>query len=177
MPTWKKIDGYDNYSVSDDGRIRNDKSGRIKATSHESKGRLYRQVGLYSNGIGKTHSIHRLVAKAFIPNPNNMVEVNHKDGNPENNNADNLEWCTHKENIEHGWRTGLYKPIKGRPSPLKGRPNPNAGLPRVKVMCVETGIVYDSIAIAQRETGANHIYDVVTGVQQTSNGLHFVRVE
>lgn len=176
MSIWKKIEGYDNYSVSDDGKIRNDKSGNVKATSHESKGRVYRQVSLYSNGTGRTFTVHKLVAKAFIPNPNNRKEINHKDGNPENNNVNNLEWCTHKENIDHAWRTGLCKPIKGRPSPMKGRPNPNGGLPRVKVMCVETGKIYNSIKEAQDDTGATHIYDVVTGLQHSSNGLHFTRV-
>lgn len=175
MPTWKQIPDT-HYSVSDSGEVRNEKTGRIKRLQHESDNRRYKYVDLYDGaGKRKRKFVHRLVCEAFLDKPDNDCEVNHKDGNPENNNVDNLEWCSHKENCQHAWRTGLIKPYRG-PSPLKGRKNPNAGPPRVKVMCVETGIVYDSVAIAERETGATHIYDILCGTQTKSKGLHFVKV-
>ena len=58
---------------------------------------------------GKNRNIHRVIAETFIPNPNNLPCVNHKDGNKQNNRVDNLEWCTHSENTLHSFRTGLQK--------------------------------------------------------------------
>ena len=57
----------------------------------------------------KNRNIHRVIAETFIPNPNNLPCVNHKDGNKQNNRVDNLEWCTHSENTLHSFRTGLQK--------------------------------------------------------------------
>lgn len=62
----------------------------------------YQNVVLCKNGNSYNKIIHRLVAQAFIPNPNNLPEVNHKDGNKANNHVDNLEWITHRENVSHG---------------------------------------------------------------------------
>lgn len=62
----------------------------------------YLFIGLYKNKVGKPFLIHRLVAKAFIPNPQNLPQVNHKDENPKNNRVENLEWCTAKYNNNYG---------------------------------------------------------------------------
>lgn len=79
----------------------------------------------YLRGViaGKDEYIHRLVAKAFVPNPRGLKEVNHKDGNKENNNADNLEWCTRSENNRHAFKTGLrnYEELKD----MAKRPRPS----------------------------------------------------
>ena len=67
----------------------------------------YRRVVLMKNGKQINALVHRLIAQTFIPNPENKPEVNHKDGNKENNSVFNLEWCTHKENVHHAIETGL----------------------------------------------------------------------
>ena len=67
----------------------------------------YLGVRIYKNLKGKTFKIHRLVAQAFIPNPNNLLQVNHIDGDKENNRVDNLEWCTCEENMKHSYKIGL----------------------------------------------------------------------
>lgn len=72
----------------------------------------YISVSLCKDGIEKTFNVHRLVAKTFIQNPNNLPEVNHIDGNKENNCVDNLEWVTRSENMQHSLKTGLFKPKK-----------------------------------------------------------------
>lgn len=74
----------------------------------------YFQINLYINGKCKTFMLHRLVANAFIPNPNNLPCVNHIDGNKLNNQLSNLEWVTHKDNMRHAFRTGLVRPATGK---------------------------------------------------------------
>lgn len=112
---WKNIDGYEGiYQVSNLGRVRSldrrvwnyTKKGRI-LKSH-SNGHGYQNVSLYNeNKIEKHAYIHILVAKAFIPNPNNYEQVNHKDFNKANNNVENLEWVSRKQNMLH-YRQSLY---------------------------------------------------------------------
>jgi hypothetical protein len=96
---WKSIREYPNYKVSNFGRIKNE-SGRFLKPKSKKGG--YRQVSLCKSGIVKDFQVHRLVAIAFIPNPMNLSDVNHKDENPANNRVENLEWCTHKYNLNYG---------------------------------------------------------------------------
>ena len=103
---WRKIEGYDYYMVSNCGRVlslknRHGKKQMLKIKTNDNG---YCSVGLYLNKKCKYHFVHRLVAQAFIPNPNNYPEVNHKDERPENNCVENLEWCTHQYNINYGNR-------------------------------------------------------------------------
>jgi hypothetical protein len=94
---WKQIDEYENYEVSSFGNIRNKNTGRILKAANIGG---YYCVGL-SKGKTKTFSVHQLVAKAFIENPENKQQVNHKDKNGLNNNINNLEWCNNQENSIH----------------------------------------------------------------------------
>ena len=104
MEIWTDIENYEGlYQISNKGRVRNSRSGRIliqKIKKRDSNS--YRLIVLSKDNVQKCHSIHRLVAKAFLPNPNNLPCVNHKDENGENNNVKNLEWCTHKYNTNYG---------------------------------------------------------------------------
>lgn len=123
---WKDINGYEGlYQVSNFGRVKS--LARIRKTRKDSNGKQgsyqykgcilkqknrktnvksleYYQVTLSKNGTQKMFSPHRLVAEAFIPNPNNKPYVNHIDGNGKNNNVDNLEWTTNRENQNHAVR-------------------------------------------------------------------------
>jgi len=93
---WKNIENYETYSVSDLGNVRNDKTGRSLKPRKDTSG--YFIVDLCKNGIVKTFKIHRLVALAFIENPENKLCVDHLDGNPQNNSIANLRWATTTEN-------------------------------------------------------------------------------
>lgn len=103
---WKDVEGYEgHYQISSLGRVRNlSKLKRYHNTIFIGKvgGWGYRTVELYKGKTKSSFLIHRLVAKAFIPNPYNLPYVNHKDENKLNNCADNLEWCTPKYNVNYG---------------------------------------------------------------------------
>lgn len=99
MMNWKVISNYDEYEISDTGIVRRCKNKKVLKYNKTKGG--YLRVTLYKNGKPKHLSVHRLVAIHFIPNPNFLPEVNHKDNNPTNNNVDNLEWCTAQYNSRH----------------------------------------------------------------------------
>jgi hypothetical protein len=115
MARWKDIAGYEGlYRVSDKGDILalpkivregnrqyTMKEKLLKVSTRGKHGAEYRFVVLTKNGIPKAFSIHRIVAEAFIPNPDGLPEVNHKDENTFNNAVENLEWCTRRYNIEY----------------------------------------------------------------------------
>lgn len=103
----KPIENCHQYFISNFGKVYSQRSGRLKELKQftDSKGH-YMMIGLIdNNGNRKKYLVHRLVAKAFIPNPNNLPEVNHKDKNKQNNHVNNLEWCTRKENLEDSYTT------------------------------------------------------------------------
>lgn len=106
---WKDIKGYENlYQVSNFGNVKSfyNKSHLLKLKPDKYG---YISVTLVKEKKKKRKRVHRLVAEAFIENTNNYLVINHIDGNKQNNNVNNLEWCTQKHNIEEAWRLGLSK--------------------------------------------------------------------
>jgi hypothetical protein len=100
------IPGYEGwYEVDREGNVfsicRKNRILRKNYIAYSRKHTPYKRVRLQKNGISQHKLVHRIVAETFIPNPNNLSQVNHKDKNSLNNHADNLEWCTGQENVEH----------------------------------------------------------------------------
>ena len=94
---WKDVDGWeDRYMVSNTGKVYSKIKNCIRKTAYTNDG--HEVVMLARNGKQFGTFVHRLVAKAFIPNPDNLPIINHKDENPANNNVNNLEWCTYSYN-------------------------------------------------------------------------------
>ena len=146
---WKNIDSCPGYKVSNTGKVKSIErkvwNGKVYGTHRErilkprKNNNGYLQVVLSIKGKIKFMLVHRLVCDAFIPNPNNFPDVNHKDENPSNNNINNLEWCSRKYNINYGTRNErLAKKLSK------------------KVKCIETGIVYPSTRDVERKLGFNH---------------------
>lgn len=96
---FKKIEDYPRYSVNKKGDVRNDLTGRMLKRRTSGKG--YFCYNLYNDEGNKNKTIHRLVAQAFIPNPNNLPMVDHIDADKSNNNVDNLRWVTNYQNLNH----------------------------------------------------------------------------
>lgn len=115
---WLPVVGYEEaYEVSNLGNVRSlsggHRGGKVLKQSNNKRGYLF--VGLYKNGKSTPSITHRIVAKAFIPNPENKPQVNHKDGVRSNNIVTNLEWNTQSENIKHSFDVlGRVPVIKGR---------------------------------------------------------------
>lgn len=108
---WKTVvyqgNVFDNFEVSNLGRIRNVKTGTLYKQHINKTGYPQVCVSLGSRSKKKIFKIHKAVAETFIPNPENKPEVNHKDGNKVNSRIDNLEWATYSENSQHAWDNGL----------------------------------------------------------------------
>lgn len=139
---WKDIKGYEGlYQVSNLGRVKSFKTNKRKyeykymSLVIDKKG--YLTVSLCGNHKRKTYKVHRLVSQAFIPNQEGKTQVNHIDGNKQNNRVDNLEWCTNGENGIHAYKNGL-------------RPNVRT------VRCITTGEKYYSTREAGRLTNTDH---------------------
>lgn len=96
---FKQIIGFENYSVNENGVVVNTLTNHIKLPCYNNRGYLF--VDLYKHNKRHREYVHRIVANAFIPNPQNKPYINHIDGNPHNNSVINLEWCTPIENVEH----------------------------------------------------------------------------
>ena len=138
MEEWHTIPDFPNYEITETGKIRHKEKKKIRKASPSKRG--YPVVSLRKDGKQYIRTIHILVARTFIPNPENKPEVNHKDGNKWNYRLNNLEWVTSRENKIHARKTGLHK---------------SDGQKRVAQFDKNGTIIctFDSATLASKETG------------------------
>jgi len=160
---WKDVVGYEGYyKVSNLGSV----MGLARIVPRKRYGEIYlyperermlkfhiNKKGYVITSLSKNDKeikpqVHRLVAIAFIPNHDNKPQVNHKDGNKQNNHVDNLEWVTNQENIDHSWKTGLRLNEFLERSKIRS----------ITVLDTETGIFYDNMKGASASLGKNEKY-------------------
>jgi hypothetical protein len=159
--TWKDIQGYEGlYQVSDLGKVKSTKFGRVKILKLKKDKRGYYRARLWKDNVLKTYSTARLVATNFIPNPENKATVNHIDGIKTNNCVTNLEWNTSSENQLHAYKTGLRFPYDH-----KGEAHPNAKLDNEKVECIRflwnTGRISKTAIAKIYKVSPRNIYGVI----------------
>lgn len=184
MEIWKDIPGYNGlYQVSNLGNVKRKQKTYFCGTRNNTKrvleerliigdiARGYKRVGLYNNKKHKRFMVHRLVAQAFIPNPDNKPQIDHIDGNRLNNTVKNLRWVTMKENNNNPI-TLKRKSIAAIGNHMTGRFGALHPTSK-KVLCIETGSVFGGIAEAERITGAKHISSVCRGIRKTAGGYHW----
>ena len=181
---WKDIEGYEGlYQVSSLGRVKsfdrqityNTKTG---TRTRIEKGKIRKQqvtnnylgVQLKNNNISKPKrcNVHRLVAQAFIPNPDNLPCINHRDENKQNNHVDNLEWCTQKYNLNYGTRNEKVS------TALTNRKDHSKPVVQLD-MLGNTIEQFVSISEASRQTGilTQQIYQVCNGKAKSAKGFKF----
>ena len=155
---WKQINNFPMYFINTKGDVLSLRSPTPKYMKPRINTTGYYQVMLFDGEKVVPKCLHRLLAAAFIPNPNNLPYVNHIDGNKQNNALYNLEWCTASYNIKHAYDMGLLKSTRA-----------------IKVICVETNTEYESINKAGIQTGISEssICAVCKGKRKTAGGYHW----
>ena len=138
---WADIEGYESlYAISSKGRCWSYKTKKFLKETINNDG--YLRFSLFKNGKHKRYLAHRLVAKSFVDNPNQYPEINHINENVKDNCAENLEWCTHKQNINYGSRNKKVS--------IALKNNQNSAK---RVQNIDTLNIYDSLTKAEKETG------------------------
>ncbi len=190
---WKDIAGYEGlYKISNYGEVYSVRLQRLLKEWSSNEG--YRKVDLNKNGERTHFLVHRLVGESFVPNPDKLPCINHKDENPKNNRYDNLEWCTYKYNCNYGghnkriseskkgcipWNKGLTKTDKRVASYIRyGKENHNYG--RVpswskSVRCIELNKTFVSVSEAARKMNIRNQYirNACNGKQKKCRGYRW----
>lgn len=185
---WKAIEGTNGrYEVSNTGKVRSlnyGGHGKMRELTPVEDKKGYYRLRITSDGKSQTKKVHRLVAAAFVPNPDNKPEVNHIDGNKKNNRSDNLEWVTARENTIHAYQAGLKEKTRSHCrqmgqtiGKIKLAEYREARKTPVTATRLSDGAVfeYESQTAAAKETrtAQANIHKVLSGQRKSANGYVF----
>lgn len=175
MEIWKAIEGTDGiYEVSNTGKVRSNNyrmTGKTRVLAYQTDRKGYARIRVKNKAFPyKTFKIHRVVAEAFVPNPENKPQVNHINGNKLDNRAENLEWVTNLENASHAVEHNLWGNV------FKAATKTNE---QRKTAIIATNIktgektYFSSMNEAERAIGTKHINAVISGKRKQASGYYF----
>lgn len=174
MEIWKTLPGTKGMiEISNEGRVRSFLRGeeRILKTQTDQKG--YQRFSITIDRHKTTHKLHREVAKAFVPNDNNLPQVNHKNGNKKDNTATNLEWVSNLENARHAIENGLWANVFEASRKTAERLRKPIVAYRIAEGAYDFRF-YRSIGEAERDLDSRHICDVLKGKREKVKGWGFL---
>lgn len=162
---WMNINGYEDYQISNYGRVKSLKNGKERMLSPRLRRDGYLDVNLWENGKQKFYQVHRLVAEYFVPGYQEGYVVNHIDEDKTNNVASNLEWISQRQNTIHGTA------IERRVCTYHSNRNKT-------VYCTELDMTFKTQAEAARYFGVTGptIYKVLAGIRNTVKGYHLIYI-
>lgn len=170
MEIWKPIAGTKGFiEVSNQGRARSLLRGEPRVLKPQVDNKGYHRIRVTVEREKMSYKVHREIAKAFIPNPNNLPQVNHKDGDKNNNSVDNLEWITNRDNAHHAIENGLWDSV------IEGsrRENERRKRPVIGHFTPDICRRFESVADAERYIGSRHVTDVLKGKRSHVKGWTF----
>lgn len=170
---WKILEEHKEYSVSNLGRVKNNITNLLLKPTTNNNG--YFKIGFWINNVKKHFYLHRLVAKYFVENKENKNIVNHKDGNRQNNNVNNLEWVTQSENNWHKYNILHYKNTEKQRNIAKLNIKKATAKICKKVKCIELDIIFESISNAEKEMkfGRNTLSYALLNNKNFYRGYHW----
>ena len=171
MEEWRTIEGTRGMiEVSDTGSVRSLLRGVPYILKSQKDNKGYHRVSVTIERNKMTFKVHREVAKAFIPNPDNLPQVNHIDGNKDNNSVSNLEWCTNQQNAHHAIKNGLWKSVfEGAKRATDAQKKAVVGYNEEENTTKE----FESVGEAERFLKSRHISDVLKGKRSHVKGWTF----
>lgn len=171
MEEFKPIKDYEHYYISNCGRVLNTKSGKMLNMYDNGHGYLF--VRLCKNGEYKTKRVHRLVAQAFIENPDNLDTVDHINGIKTDNRAENLQWLSNSDNVKRFYREQITEEQKQRKINAFRKNQEHSTIK--PIICTTTGIIYESVTDASKKLNIDHstVSKILKGIRYSTHGYHF----
>lgn len=169
---WIKLAVNENYSINENGEVKNNKTNKLLKQSQHKNGYMSVSIKI-TNGSYKQYYVHRLVAETFLPNLDNLTDVNHKDYNKQNNSVENLEWCSRSDNLKHSYN---YENRNKNRKHAKELATKNHEKMKIKVtqrtLSGEFVAEYNSMREAEEKTGIpiQNISSVTSGKRRSAGG-------